>query len=109
MAEKYRTSVDKGHESKRKPQTNDYGTAKLKALLASIILHELAHRILIWWSRGYCDTPECQPYSAQAGCYIEKCFFGGVVEGQWEGKTRSPEKLKGIIIVSSTRKVTIGA
>jgi hypothetical protein len=57
---------------------------QLCVLFLAILLHELAHRILVWWSEGLCETPEHNPFFEEAGRFIEREFFGGVCEALWK-------------------------
>ena len=49
-----------------------------------VLLHELGHRLLVWWSRGDCHTPDLGPILQESGCFIEKAFLGGIMEGWWD-------------------------
>jgi hypothetical protein len=51
--------------------------------IRAALLHEIGHRVIVWWSHGLCDIPATFPMSGEAGHYIENCFFGGVTEGWW--------------------------
>jgi hypothetical protein len=64
--------------------TDGNGSAeKLALLLKSVILHELGHIIVSWWSEDTCVTPGAPPFFGEPGDYIEGLFFGGMLEGWW--------------------------
>jgi hypothetical protein len=66
----------------------------------SLIVHEMANWLWMWWSGGYLDLPDCLPYSL--GLCVEKCFFGDVIQGWWfDGQVGSLRKLGGISLESS--------
>jgi hypothetical protein len=61
----------------------NYGTSldEVKLIFVSLIVREMADRLLMWWSGGYLDLPDCLPYSP-ALC-VEK--FGHVSQGNGPG------------------------
>jgi hypothetical protein len=53
-------------------------------MFITVLLHKVAHRIVVWWSQGTCSTPQEAPVLGEAGEFIERLFLGGVLEGWWK-------------------------
>jgi len=64
------------------------------------LLHELGHRLMVWWTQGSCRTPEYRPVLAEAGNFIERQFLGAPIGGWWSaGKVGKFRHLKAIGVV----------
>ena len=65
-------------------------------------LHELAHQIVVWWSRGNCGAPQMLivgPKAREAREYVGTQFFGGVLEGWWDsGSVGDFQRLRSIVV-----------
>jgi hypothetical protein len=42
-----------------------------------ILIHEVAHHIMVWWTQGWCQTPFFHPVCAEVGNFLEEKFIGG--------------------------------
>lgn len=87
----------------------NYGASfdQLNLLFISLIIRAMADRIVMWWSGGCLELPDCLPYSA--GLCVEKWFFGGVIQGWWlDGQFGSLRKLGGISLEASACNSIIG-
>lgn len=69
---------------KTRPYNKRIDASQIIATYIVVLLHELAHRILVWWSRGNCHTPDLGPLLGESGRFIEEAFLGGVLEGWWD-------------------------
>jgi hypothetical protein len=72
----------------------------LWVLFLGVLLHELGHRIVVWWSRGNCSTPQMLTAKAgEAGEYVETQIFGGVLEGWWDsGSLGDFQRLRSVAV-----------
>lgn len=69
--------------TKAAPYKKRIHPSQIIATYIAVLLHELAHCLLVWWSRGNCHTPDLGPLLRESGCFIEEAFLGGVLEGWW--------------------------
>lgn len=69
--------------AKSAPYRQRIDASQIIASYIAVLLHELAHRLLVWWSRGNCRTPDLGPLLRESGRFIEEAFLGGVLEGWW--------------------------
>jgi hypothetical protein len=69
---------------KAAPYKKRFDPSQIIATYIAVLLHELAHCLLVWWSRGNCRTPDLGPLLRESGCFIEEAFLGGVLEGWWD-------------------------
>ena len=51
-----------------------------------VVLHEIGHRVMVWWTRGWCRKPDFSPVYAEAGTFIEQRFIGNDVAGWSKSK-----------------------
>ena len=62
-------------------------------IFIAVFLHELGHDALIWYSAGACDSPQLGGINREAGCYIERRVFGGVMFGEFEKRLSRLSKI----------------
>jgi len=68
-------------------------------MFVAVLLREVTHHIVVWWSQGSCNTPQAAPFLGEAGEFVERMFFGCVSEGWWKaGKAGAFKHLKDIAI-----------
>ena len=53
-------------------------TVELAFLFTAVLLHELGHSALVWYSKGSSNSPKLGGIEEDAGDYYEKVVFGGV-------------------------------
>ncbi|EDR13881.1 uncharacterized protein LACBIDRAFT_321528 [Laccaria bicolor S238N-H82] len=67
--------------AKAKSYNKQIDPSQIIASYIAVLLHELAHCLLVWWSRGDCRTPDFGPLLRESGEFVEEAFLGGVLEG----------------------------
>ncbi|KAF5382654.1 hypothetical protein D9615_003038 [Tricholomella constricta] len=60
----------------------------LAFLFLAIFLHELGHSALVWYGGGQRTTPKSDGVDREAGVYMETRYFGGIVVGAFDTKTK---------------------
>ncbi|KAF5385903.1 hypothetical protein D9615_002397 [Tricholomella constricta] len=54
------------------------------SIFVTVLLYELSHCLIVWWSEGTCCTPKDLPILGESGEFIERELLGGVLEGWWQ-------------------------
>ena len=68
----------------------------------SVIAHEAIHRLLVWWSKGECHTPEIDGIEKESGSYVEMTWYGGITVAEF------PEDKRGVFTEMLSVDVAIG-
>ncbi|THH08078.1 hypothetical protein EW146_g9110 [Bondarzewia mesenterica] len=61
--------------------------SRLTFIYVAVLLHEVAHSALLWYSRGACDSLQLGGINREAGYFIEKRLWGGIVGVEVENST----------------------
>ena len=56
----------------------------------TVIAHEALHHLVVWWSKGECDSPDINGIAKESGSYIERVWYGGVTVAEF------PKDKKGV-------------
>ncbi|THH03105.1 hypothetical protein EW146_g10507 [Bondarzewia mesenterica] len=68
-------------------QGNEALWSRLVFVFMAVLLHEVAHSALLWYSRGACNSPQLGGIDEEAGCFIEKRLWGGISGAEFEDST----------------------
>ncbi|THH20064.1 hypothetical protein EW146_g1231 [Bondarzewia mesenterica] len=68
-------------------QGNEALWSRLVFVFMAVLLHEVAHSALLWYSRGACNSPQLGGIDGEAGCFIEKRLWGGISGAEFEDST----------------------
>lgn len=57
--------------------------SEMRLMFTCMVIHEVAHCVVIWWGKGQYDSLRLGEETKEAGIWIEHEIFGGLPECMW--------------------------